>query len=231
MLKRYIIVQDEDLMIIENETYYKDFPKYKFIADVNTEEEAKKIMSEIAESGTQKYFEKILSKEEPQTIEEKYSHLIYYFSQDKNEANETADRIKQQFDIEVYGIKKTNRGNYKAKIAVHKEDVCDIACKLSSEKQSIFVYDWSYLKQLAEEGIEKKKRFYRDFRYLCDKLLDDKKIDVEEIKQGIEEGNIFENELVNESYSKLIGIIPENDMKTLALSILEKSVDFVEGKR
>ena len=225
MLNRCIIVKNKEtnqISCISADTYYDSIDSFIVIDECSDSSEAEKILALISENGLEEYIKKIIMTKDAKEIYERYSHLIYFFVDDKETAQKIIDKIKADFDIAEYGIKPTNRGNFKAKIAIHKEDVCHIACMLTTERKTIFVYDWNTLKTLSEESTECKNRYYRDFKYLCDKLINDEKVNVHKINEMIETGEIFLNDFIKETYDKIRAIIPEKDLKALSENILDK---------
>lgn len=155
-------------------------------------------------------------------MDEKYSHLIYFYSDTEEASKNIISKLKETFDIELYEAKKTKSKNYKTKIAVHAEDVCNLACELTALKKNIYVYDWEKLKESTEKTKAERKRFYRDFRYLCSVLCDDEGKDIESIKEMIKNKSIFENAIIKNTYDSIIEFIPESDIDNIAYSILNK---------
>ncbi len=227
-MNRYIIVQhvkSKEVAIVTREQYYEMFPFLVVIDSFNTYTKAKKVHDEFCtdSDSIRKY---VLAKAEgcPKNapMEEKYSHLVYFYSNTKEEGKELIQKAAVQYDIKEYGISCTHKGNFKVKIAVHEEDVCDLGYFFTLQKKNIFVFDWDNLKQFAENSKQIKKRFIRDFKYLCDKLLDEGHKTEKELNDMIEDNSIFKDSLIQETYEEFSSRISDRNLKDIARGILLK---------
>ena len=227
-MNRYIIYEDpitETAKIISRSEFYQVYSTCRMIDSVNTFEKAKRIQQQINKINPQNYMIIRGLLNEGANKETVCSHVITFYCRTKELGKGTIGRIQECFDVENPCVSKHVQGGiktFKASIDVHEEDVCDIICMLSAEKKPAFVHSIDSAKQFAQESKLLRKRFFRDFRYLCAVRLDEQGQSFTSLRAEIENGKVFSDSLIAKTYLGLAQRISADNIKRMALSILDK---------
>jgi len=138
-------------------------------------------------------------------VNNNYSHLINFYADNEQEAEEIIGGLKKKYDIELEGLAKTQRGNFKARVSVNKEDVCDVCCVLTEHKKNVFVFEWSALRERFAESDTARNKYYKAARYLIETKLDDGKT-AEEIVAQIKSGEFYNSPVIEGCYKELLNV-------------------------
>lgn len=133
-----------------------------------------------------------------------YTHLINFYADNEQEAEEIVGELKKKYDVELAGLNKTQRGNFKARISVNKDSVCDVCCELTEHKKNVFVFEWVALKERFAVSDTARSKYYKAARYLIETKLDDGKT-AEEIVAEIKNGEFYKSPVIEECYKELLG--------------------------
>lgn len=138
-----------------------------------------------------------------ENVNNNYSHLINFYADNEQEAEEIVSGLKEKYDIELAGLNKTQRGNFKARVSVNKENVCDVCCELTEHKKNVFVFEWAALKERFAVSDTARNKYYKAARYLIETKLDDGKT-AEEIVAEIKSGDFYKSPVIEECYKELL---------------------------
>lgn len=136
-------------------------------------------------------------------INKEYSHLINFYVRDVNEAETIVKPITEKYSAVLLDAKITPRGNHKARLAVHKEDVCDIACILSKAGKNLFIFDYIELQEQSAETEQIRIKYYKTVRYMAEMLIDEGKTP-SEIADMMKNGAFFEQQPMKQVYESLL---------------------------
>ena len=159
-------------------------------------------------------------------MDNNFTHVILFYVNEKDEAKTVSDSIA--IEHELIETRRTQKGNFRVKIAMAKENVCDIACALTQQRKNIFVYDWNELRKEVSDRTDIRKRFLKAARYYCDKLLDEDKKTPDEIKASINSGEFFEDSIVKSYYENMLATNAATDevAKDMAVGSLKKVLEW-----